>query len=181
MKSRILRTVAAALLLPACASPGRLAAQTDALRARQAAIIEEISALKGEVRALQAAREAHERRFSDESDGAGRAVSRIGDIERRLAAIERDLAGLRTETERRMQAVIEAVKSENAQLRAAIEKSQKTAVASGWEHTVAAGETLAAIAKKYEARLGDIVEANDLKDADLIRPGQKLFIPRRGR
>jgi LysM repeat protein len=80
-----------------------------------------------------------------------------------------------------MQAVIEAVKGENAQLRQAIMKMQASDASKGWEHTVGPGDTLAGVAKKYGARVKDIIEANELKDPDTIRSGQKLFIPRPAR
>jgi LysM repeat protein len=47
----------------------------------------------------------------------------------------------------------------------------------GYEHIVQPGETLSAIAKAYGARTADIIEANNLKSADILRVGQKLFIP----
>jgi hypothetical protein len=47
----------------------------------------------------------------------------------------------------------------------------------GYEHTVAPGETLSAIAKAYNARTADIIQANNLQSADVLRVGQKLFIP----
>ena len=47
----------------------------------------------------------------------------------------------------------------------------------GYEHTVASGETLSAIAKAYGARTDDIIQANNLQSADMLRVGQKLFIP----
>lgn len=49
----------------------------------------------------------------------------------------------------------------------------------GYEHTVQPGETLSAIASAYGARISDIVQANNLSSADMLRVGQKLFIPAR--
>ncbi|HMO04058.1 MAG TPA: LysM peptidoglycan-binding domain-containing protein [Kiritimatiellia bacterium] len=49
----------------------------------------------------------------------------------------------------------------------------------GYEHVVGPGETLSAIAKAYGARTEDIIQANGLKSADVLRVGQKLFIPAR--
>jgi LysM repeat protein len=49
----------------------------------------------------------------------------------------------------------------------------------GYEHEVGPGETLSAIAKAYGARTEDIIQANGLKSADVLRVGQKLFIPAR--
>ncbi len=49
----------------------------------------------------------------------------------------------------------------------------------GYEHEVQPGETLSAIAKAYGASSADIMQANGLKSADMLRVGQKLFIPAR--
>ncbi|HMP88813.1 MAG TPA: LysM domain-containing protein [Kiritimatiellia bacterium] len=47
----------------------------------------------------------------------------------------------------------------------------------GYEHVVQPGETLSAIARAYKVSSADIVQANGLKSADVLRVGQKLFIP----
>lgn len=44
-------------------------------------------------------------------------------------------------------------------------------------HEVKPGETLGAIARKYQVRVGDIATANNITDPSKIRPGQKLVIP----
>jgi LysM repeat protein len=45
------------------------------------------------------------------------------------------------------------------------------------EHTVASGETLFTIARRYGVTITDIVEANDLTDPDNLSIGQTLLIP----
>ena len=45
------------------------------------------------------------------------------------------------------------------------------------EHIVKAGETLSAIATAYKVKASAIIEANDLKDPDHLKAGQKLVIP----
>jgi LysM repeat protein len=47
----------------------------------------------------------------------------------------------------------------------------------GYEHIVATGETLSAIASAYEVSARKIIEANQLADPDNLKIGQKLFIP----
>jgi len=49
----------------------------------------------------------------------------------------------------------------------------------GYEHEVQPGETLSAIAKAYGVSSSDIIQANGLKSADVLRVGQKLFVPAR--
>lgn len=44
-------------------------------------------------------------------------------------------------------------------------------------HTVQRGEILAAIARKYEVTVNDIIRANNITNPDLIFSGQKLVIP----
>ena len=47
----------------------------------------------------------------------------------------------------------------------------------GINYTVQLGDTVALIAKKKDARLQDIINANKLADPSRIQPGQTLFIP----
>jgi LysM repeat protein len=58
--------------------------------------------------------------------------------------------------------------------------TQKRSVSNeGYEHEVQPGETLSAIAKAYGVSSADIIQANGLKSADVLRVGQKLFVPAR--
>lgn len=45
------------------------------------------------------------------------------------------------------------------------------------KHVVRPGETLGAIARKYQVRVGDIATANSISDPARIRPGMELTIP----
>jgi LysM repeat protein len=47
----------------------------------------------------------------------------------------------------------------------------------GFEHVVKPGETLSVIAKGYKSSVETILKANNLKSANAIKVGQKLFIP----
>jgi len=47
----------------------------------------------------------------------------------------------------------------------------------GREHVVEAGQTLSEIAAAYKTKIDVIVKANNMKDANSLRVGQKLFIP----
>jgi len=44
-------------------------------------------------------------------------------------------------------------------------------------HVVKAGETLGAIARKYQVKVADLAVANNIADPKKIRPGQELVIP----
>ena len=48
---------------------------------------------------------------------------------------------------------------------------------SGYEHIVEAGQTLSQIAGAYDTTVDKILKANNIKDANKVRVGQKLFIP----
>jgi lipoprotein-anchoring transpeptidase ErfK/SrfK len=48
------------------------------------------------------------------------------------------------------------------------------------KYTVQRGEELALIAKKFNVAMGDIVALNDIKNPDLLYPGQELLIPATG-
>lgn len=52
-----------------------------------------------------------------------------------------------------------------------------TGSADAVKHTVRAGETLGAIARKYQVRMGDLATANNISDPARIRPGLELVIP----
>jgi len=54
---------------------------------------------------------------------------------------------------------------------------QGTGAQTGYEHIVATGETLSAIASAYEVSARKIIDANQLADPDNLKIGQKLFIP----
>jgi len=53
-----------------------------------------------------------------------------------------------------------------------------TPTRSSTTHTVRAGETLLQIALLYDTTIDAIIDANNIDDADLIRVGQELVIPR---
>jgi len=45
------------------------------------------------------------------------------------------------------------------------------------KHVVRSGETLGAIARKYQVKVGEIATANNISDPAKIRPGMELIIP----
>jgi LysM repeat protein len=45
------------------------------------------------------------------------------------------------------------------------------------KHIVKAGETLGAIARKYQVKVGEIATANNISDPKKIHPGMELIIP----
>ena len=55
--------------------------------------------------------------------------------------------------------------------------TRSVAAQGGGTHTVAAGETLTAIARRYETDLNTLMRLNKLGDPSLIRVGQVLVVP----
>lgn len=110
---------------------------------------------------------------STEQDATTRA--KLDELERRITALDAARASDR-------QAIIEQISGNVAKMMggtAASKTAPKTAVSSGtgYEHIVKEGETLSAIAAAYKVSKTAIIEANDLKNANALRKGQKLFIP----
>jgi membrane-bound lytic murein transglycosylase D len=56
----------------------------------------------------------------------------------------------------------------------------RTSLASYIYHHVKKGETLSSIAKKYRTTVAAISKANDIRNRELIKPGQRLKIPLSG-
>ena len=78
---------------------------------------------------------------------------------------------------RQTQAAIDAV-AKNQAARPAIQTTfSEKYPAEGISYTVQTGDTLAVIAKKNNARMQDIINANKISDPTRIRVGQTLFIP----
>ena len=48
----------------------------------------------------------------------------------------------------------------------------------GTSHTIVKGDTLYMIAKRYGVPLDALIAANDIKNPDLIQPGQKIILVR---
>jgi len=101
--------------------------------------------------------------------------ARLDELDRRIAALDAARAGDR-------QAIIDQLSGNVAKMMggtAASKTSTKTAPTSttGYEHIVKEGETLSAIATAYKVKPSAIIDANDLKNPDALRKGQKLFIP----
>lgn len=55
----------------------------------------------------------------------------------------------------------------------------RQAAGPGGQHEVQAGETLSKIAAAYGLTVRELMEANGLSNADMLRQGQKLTIPKR--
>ena len=130
----------------------------------------DLAALKAEIAAL--------RRDLDEQRAA-------------LAAIPASFGKLLEENNRALAADVDArVKAASAAAAQAAASARRTSGSSGssgssrasssgkfYEHEVAPGQSLSVIAREYGVSMQEIMDENGLKDASLIRVGQKLLIP----
>ena len=131
----------------------RLQSRVDGMVTAQEDIYRQIEGMR---RTVEGREGELDRRFNEISDGlAGTAAAR--------EALKRDMIDSVT---RNMKAVIKSRPPPVAQY------SQR-----GVEHTVESGQTLSAIASAYGVSTRILVQANNLKNPDALREGQKLFIP----
>ena len=119
----------------------------------------------------------------------GPSAADLDTVQTRIAALEGQLRNLDTARQRDRQEIIDSLSSKIAALVAssggsrggsskpAVSQGRRTATQEGYEHVVAQGETLSAIAAAYNARSKDIIDANGLTNPSNLKIGQKLFIP----
>lgn len=96
-------------------------------------------------------------------------------------SVKASVAEIKAELDR-IKAEQDAVKKEivadlSGKMAAVIKETSAPAGTIGRNHVVASGDTLSAIATAYGVKIDAIIKANNLKDANSIRIGQKLFIP----
>lgn len=155
----------------------RAADQIEAINDQHNKMVEELEKLKTQVRAL-----------SEENAGLAKQVSEI----KTHAAKEREalldqISKLFAEQEKRLTEKIQQVaksKEEEAPGKPATPKEPVANVKEeeGYDHVVQAGQTLWSIAQAYRDKgvkvtVEDIRKANNLKEGQGLRSGQKLFIP----
>ena len=134
------------------AEVGRLLAETSSARASQPSF-----ASASQVQSLQ---------------------TQIDDLQRQIRALDAARAQDRRDiTDDVAKRVAEIVASSRPSAPARAPAAARPATQSGYEHVVQPGESLSKIAAAYKVRVNAIVEANNLRNADSIFVGQKLFIP----
>ena len=103
--------------------------------------------------------------------------AKLDELERQIAALDAARASDR-------QAIIDQLSGNVAKMmgRTAAPKAKRSSASAasttGYEHIVKDGETLSTIAAAYKVKSSVIIEANNLKNPDVLEKGQKLFIPR---
>ncbi len=98
------------------------------------------------------------------------------ELEGKVRDVDQERQSDRDDLLRRFQIMLEEVTKENKSLREDLE-AIKSAVSTGYSHTVQRGETLASIAAKYGVTVQEIAAANNITNPNLIAVGQELFIP----
>ena len=107
----------------------------------------------------------------------------IKDINAKITALENRRIKVTNKLNTRIDDVVREVTSVLGKMKSGGTASRVTSggTEKGFYHTVVSGESPWSIAQKYKSEYGvttqDILDANDLKSGDSIRPGQKLFIP----
>jgi LysM repeat protein len=107
-------------------------------------------------------------------------------LQTRLSALDGQLRSLDAARQRDRQEIVDTLSTKIASLvnasarqapRAPAAAPKRSANQEGFEHVVASGETLSAIAAAYNSRAKDIMDANNITKPESLRVGQKLFIP----
>ena len=99
-------------------------------------------------------------------------AERYGKAEKRLAEAEAD-AKAKADAEADAKAKADAEAAAAAQAA----EAEQLAATTLREYTVVKGDTLSAIGKRFGVKWRDIAELNDIKNPDLIFPGQVFKIP----
>ena len=97
-------------------------------------------------------------------------------LRKRLTQVEHVLKAANTARQQMREDIVSSV-AKNIEKLLRSQNVDARRVERGVEHTVRAGETLSEIAAAYNVRVAVIVKVNNLKDANILRKGQKLFIP----
>lgn len=161
--------------------------------AEETATKAEVEYLRGELRALrqeQAASSANVGRLQSDlyaasaNQGDYATQAQLADLARQIESLRGALAdesSERVKGERKIyddivRKVTDIAKQQQAAAAKNAAAAQRT-YGSGWEHVVQPGESLSAIAAAYHVKVDSIVRANEIRNPNALRAGQKLFIP----
>ena len=166
------------------ASP-RAERQTQ-LREDQAIAEERLRRLEGDIESIRMEMEdlraAVENAQANVATTTGAQISGVqGSVEgmqQRLSALEAARISDKKElVERLTQTIKELIESSSPAAVRQTDSRTSSGSQYGYEHVVASGENLSSIARAYGVSMKVIVEANGLKNADVLKVGQELFIP----
>ena len=151
---------------------------------------EQVRALSGRIEGIEMetqrlARDAEQlRRSVEASSQAG-----VRSLQPQVEELQRRVADLAAARERDKQAIIDDISRKMASLMrgsggggggSSRSSTPRSGGASeGYEHVVRSGETLSAIAQAYGVSASAILRENNLSNGNMLREGQKLFIPKK--
>ncbi len=107
-------------------------------------------------------------------------VQQQQETQQALVGLRREVEQLRAERERLREEIVADLSERMSRLLAAQTQARtppRPGAQTGFEHVVAAGQTLSEIARAYGVTIDAILKANNIQDAHRIRQGQTLFIP----
>lgn len=146
----------------------RLQTQVDGMTESQSQI-----ASQSDARLLQARQEAQS--ANAEVDALRRDVAALRAEQQQLRKAMDDLPA---RVSKAVAAVAPAAAPSSPRRSTVVSPANAGGAAVGYEHVVEAGQTLSEIAHAYKVRVDAILKENKLKDANSVRVGQKLFIPK---
>lgn len=94
-----------------------------------------------------------------------------------LEALDSKLAAQKAAADRTRKELVANLSRKMADIMRTSTPASSVRTESGYEHVVKPGETLSEIAKAYKVTISVVTKANNLKNPDDLRVGQKLFIP----
>lgn len=188
-----LRTLPLLLALPVlsgCVTTYGMQEQQMAQQEDMAILQEKIRRMEGHLEGYNLAVEQLQRAVEVlQAQPHGPSTADLDALQTRLAAFDSQLRNLDAARQRDRQEIIDTLSSKIAALvsasggnrggsaRPAAPQGKRATSQEGYEHVVASGETLSAIAAAYNARSKDIIDANNIANPSQLRVGQKLFIP----
>ena len=101
----------------------------------------------------------------------------------KVDAVEARVAQLEAARQRDRQEIVDQISQRVSSMMATsaaaapAARPRRPIATTGYEHVVEVGQTLSHIAQAYGVSVRAIVDANELKDPNILRVGQKLFIP----
>ncbi len=193
----LLRGIPAALALCAPLLTGCFATYGVEQSQAEAALREDMRLLQEENRRLKGRIEAFDlevERLNRSVDllraaPGGPSMADLQALQQRIAALETQLRSLDAARERDRKEIIDTLTARISQVVSASGAARprpaappqtaprRTGPQEGYEHVVEAGQSLSAIAAAYGVTPKAIIDANNLTNPNVLRVGQKLFIP----
>lgn len=177
MKTKILFLCLVVAVASGCASYMQETRQNMARETQERTnMASDVAMLKERLKGIESAQEQLSRDIMDLKDIVSRRASSDADMSSKLSQA---VKALEARDDQMQKDTIESISRKIAEIMKGQGSSSSRVVSgTGVEHVVEAGQTLSAIAQAYGVTVSAIVKANNLQNANSLREGQKLFIPR---